>query len=291
MNALFPNALYTIHKGQSGGRGLSPRLWAHVHGSALSPDGNQNAFMFYDDFLNFSGFSPAISGTTALPSTTVPGPAGYKLYADTATSACGIAPLATESGGVTQLSVGATDNHEVWLQSGNNFGAISDTAGSDKLTIFEARVRFTQVADNANAVFVGLAEEGLNAADTKADNTGVMASKDFIGFNTVQADGDSLLFSYRKAGQTQQDVLTYGTALSAATWYKFGFVYNPKAPESKRISVFVDNEEQSTYVTATNIAAATFPDGEELGLLTGMKTGGATAASFDLDWVAFYQEG
>jgi hypothetical protein len=75
----------------------------------------------------------------------------------------------------------------------------------------------------------------------------------------------------------------------ADTFVKLGFLYDPSAPPAKRIKVFVSNVEQSTYVTAANIAAATFPDGEELGFLFGMKMGSAVLAEAAIDWWAFAQ--
>lgn len=288
-SGLLANALFTIHQGKSGGRGLSPRLWTKASGQMLSPDGGSNAVFMGDDFLNFSGFSPAIAGTTALPSATVPAPNGYGLYLDTATSACSIANVPAEVGGVVQLATGATDNHEAWLASGGNtgtLGVVSDTAADAKLLIFEARVRFTQVSDNGGAIFVGLAEPGTAAANAKVDDTGVMVDKDFIGFNTVHANGDLLSINYKKAGQTQQAVGS-GTAIVAARWYKLGFIYDPT--DAVKIKFFVDNIEQAVGLNASNIAAATFPDGERLAFLAGVKTGAAAAVSLDIDWWAFYQ--
>jgi len=290
MNGLFPNALYTLHQGKSGGRGMSPRLWSRVHGQMVSPDGFSNAFLAMDDFTNFGGFSPAIGGTTALPSTTVPGPGGYGLYADTATSACSIAPLGTESGGVVRLATGATDNHEAWLSAQGLAGAlgmISDTAADAKLTVFETRVRFSSVADNVGAFFVGLGEPGIPADSAKVNDTGVMVDKDFIGFNTIHADNDLLSINYRKSGAAQQAVGS-GTAIVANTWYKLGFVYDPL--DSEKIKFYINNVQQGSSLSAANIAAATFPDAERLTFVAGVKNGSAAAANLDIDWWAFYQD-
>jgi hypothetical protein len=290
MNSLLANALLTIHQGKSGGRGMSPRLWARASGQMLSPDGASNAIFAADDFTNFGGFSPAISGTTTLPSATVPGVNGYGLYLDTATSACSIANVPAEVGGVIRLATGATDNHEAWLAGQGNtgtLGVISDTPANAKLMIFEARVRFTQVSNDGGAIFVGLAEPGTAANSAKVDDTGVMSDKDFIGFNTIQADGDLLSINYKKAGQTQQAVGS-GTAIVAAKYYKLGFVYDPL--DSKKIKFFIDNVELADGVSAANIAAATFPDGERLTFLAGIKNGAAAATSLDIDWWAFYQQ-
>lgn len=276
---LFANALYTLHQGQVGGRGLSPRVWGKARDQLLSPDGSSPSFMFGDDFLNHP--TVAAAGTNFN---------GYAVAIDTGDTGN---PVATETGGVVRMATAATDNNEIWMTSGGNLGVlgkISDTAADAKLTIFEARIRFTQVADNGGAVFVGLAEEGLAAANTKVDDTGVMADKDFIGFNTIHANGDLLSINYKKEGQTQQAVGS-GSAIAAATWYKLGFVYDPLEPTSRRISFFIDNVEQTDYVTGTNIAAATFPDAEELAFLIGIKAGAAGVASVDIDWWNFYQQG
>lgn len=273
------NTIFTTHLGQAGGRGLSPRIWNHMRGQNLSPDGLSNGFEFFDDFVNHGAIAAAANDVSG----------GYAAYIDTSNT---INALATEPGGVVQFSTDATDNDECWLTTGGNtgvLGKISDTSGDEKLTLFECRFRVDQVADNEGAIFIGLAEEGLAAADTKVDNTGVMADKDFIGFNTVHADGDALRIDYKKEGETQQNVQS--SVLAADTWYKVGMVYNPRADSSKRISFFIDNVEQSSYVTATNIAASTFPDAEELAILIGMKNGAATACELDIDWVAFWQEG
>lgn len=286
---MFPNVLLTTHNGQdvqSNGFGLSPRLWKHLQGQNLSTDGSTSGYGVIEDFLNFGAIAPAISGTTA---GTAHG--GYGYYVDTATSACSIKNIATAVGGVCQFSNGATDNHESWLTSGGNSGVLGKVAStSSKKMIFEAKFRVGQVADSLHNVFIGLSEEGLAAADTVTD-AGALASKDFLGFTILEGDGDALKFVYRKAGQAMQTLFTYGTALSASTWYNVGFVFDPEEEAAKRIKIYINNVEQTTYVTATNISAATFPDGEELAYLAGIKNGAATAVTLDVDGWAFWQAG
>lgn len=283
MFGLFPNSLFTIHQGLSGGRGLSPRIWNRVAGQALSPDGYSNWYFAGDDFLSF-GPSRAVDTNVGFYA----GAGGlYKSYEDTGAT---IAQIATASGGVVNIAVDADDNQEAWLQSGAGagvLGAISDTAGSDKMMLFECRFRPSQVT--AGNFFLGLSEEGLAAADTK-DDSGDLASKDFIGFDVNEDAPTSLSFVYRKAGQSLVTPIANCQTLVAATWYKAGFVYDPFAPTSKRISIYIDNVEEGTYVTGTNIAAATFPDGEELAFLAGVKNVTDTM-SLDLDWWFFAQLG
>ena len=283
MNGLFASALFTIHQGQDGGRGLSPRLWKSVAQQSMSPDGLSQGYMAGDDFRTVA-LTTAVSANVGRYAGEA---GGYLSYEDTGGA---IAQLATESGGVLNITTDGTDNDEMWLQPGmatSVLGMISDTAGSDKKLIFEARFRVSKVTNTLN-YFIGLSEEGLAAADTVTD-AGALASKDLIGFWVTEADGDSLKFGYRKAGQALTTVGTFGTALAASTWYKVGFIYDPA--ETKKIRFYVDNVEQTDYVTATNIAAATFPDGEELNFLAGVKNGTAAISYIDLDWWNFFQAG
>jgi hypothetical protein len=225
----------------------------------------------------------------------------YTCYIDTSDT---IVNLADESGGVVALNTTAADNDEVWMHTGDAtsvFGAMSDTAGSDFLTAFECRVKVSSIADNVASIFCGLAEEGTAVQNTKVDTTGVLASKDYIGFDTVHVNGGTagtnalVNFVYRLAGQTAVTKIASVHTLVADDFVKLGFLYDPDASTDKRIKVFVNNVEQTTYVTSTNISTATgsaFPDGEEMGALFGIKSGsdGSTAAAeLALDWWAYAQ--
>ena len=274
-----------MHRGQSGGRGLSPRLWDKAYGQGLSPDGLANAYCVGDDFLNFGAIAPAISGTTAGVQN------GYGYYVDTATTTSSIQQLATAVGGVLRFTLGATDNHEAWLTSGGNtgvLGVMSDTAGADKRLIFETRVRLGQIV--TAGMFIGLAEEGCAAADTMSD-TGVLADKDLFGFHVNESAASTLSFVYKKAGQTMQTPIASLTTMVADTWYKLGFIFDPLGRPSERIKIYVDNEENATRIAASSVALATFPDAEELAFLAGIKTATAGAKTMDLDWWNFWQAG
>lgn len=256
----------------------SGRLWSRVAKYLI--DGGDRLVAAGDDFL------APLAGNT---STEIYSEMTYTGYIDTSNTIVG---LADESGGVLALTTDATDNDEVWIQSGDAtsvLGAISDTAGSSYLTAFEARVKKSSIADNVAATFVGLCEEGTAGADGMADNTGVMADKDHIGFSSVHADGDAIDFVYKKAGQTAQTLIADVDVPVADTFANLGFIFDPHAPASERITVYVDNVASTTYGTATNIAAATFPDAEELGFLMGLKNGAATAAEHAIDWWMFAQ--
>jgi hypothetical protein len=283
MLGLHPNAVFTPHVGQSGGRGVSPRLWSRVDGQELSPDGASNGYSIGDEFLSFGATFDVASNVGRYASEA----GGYKSYEDTGAA---ISQVASVVGGAVAISIDADDNQEAWLQSGGGtgvLGKISDTAGEDKLLIFEARFKTSQIT--AGNLFLGLAEEGLAAHETMTDD-GDLASKDLIGFAVNEDAPSTLTFVYRKAGQALQTPIASLKTLVADTFYKVGFVYDPRAVPSQRIRVYVDNVENGTYVTATNIAAATFPDGEELAFLAGVKNA-TDIMTLTLDWWNFYQAG
>lgn len=284
MLGLLANALYTMHQGQSGGRGISPRLWAKAKGMMLSPDGFQNAFSDGDDFVRFGTIAPGASGTTGGFYN------GYAYYVDTSTNVCSIQQIATEVGGVIRFQSSADDNDDANLQAGGTAGVFGKVDNTNlKMLIFETRVRFTQVGNTYNW-FVGFSEEGCSATDGVFTDAGAMADKDRLGFWVLEADGDALVYGYKKAGQTIQSLGT-AIAISAATWYKLGFILDPEAPPSQRIAFYVNNEDQGTYVTDTLIAAATFPNGEEMSFLAGIKNQTTSAQSVDMDWWYAFQNG
>jgi hypothetical protein len=276
---LFVPQLFTGHRGANTS-GLSPRLWAKVYGSIMAPDGGDRLVWASDDFL------------TLMSADTASDLLSEQNYTTVADANCTITQLADESGGVLALTSDGTDEDEIWVSGGDGTGGlgfISDTAGADFLTVFEARFKVSTIADKAMSTFVGLASPGLGAVETKVDATGALkADKAFIGFDTL-LDGDGLDFVYQAASQTVQTKIADAHTLVADDFVKAGFIYDPSASASKRIKVFINNVEQSTYVTATDIAAATFPDAEILTFLAGFKNTTAVASELALDWWAFAQ--
>lgn len=278
VNGLSANALFTVHQGQSGGRGLSPRLWNKVMGQGMSPDGFSNWYGVSDDFNSFGGTVSSNVGTYS---------GGFKSYEDTG---CSIAQHASLAGGAITITTSSTDNHEVDIQTGYGAGCPFVIASSSgRKLIYETRFRLGSVT--AQNYFFGLAGTGSAAADALITDAGAMASASYIGFAVLEGAATSLKFVYAKAGGAMQTVLTYGTAMAASTWVKAGFVFDPLAPASKRISVYVDNVEQSSYVTSTNISAATFPESVYLAPAAATKNGAASAKTVDLDWFACSQDG
>lgn len=275
---LFVPQLFTGHRGQNTS-GLSPRLWAKVYGSMMEPDGGARLVFASDDFMAVKNADTYTDIFSEL---------AYTSYIDTGGT---LVTLADESGGVLALATDGTDEDEIWISAGDGTGGlgfVSDTAGADFLTVFEARFKVSTITDAALSHFVGLASPGLAGADTKVDATGALKDGAYIGFDNL-LDGDGLDFVYGASGQTLQRKIADAHTLVADDFVKVGWIYDPDASADKRIKVFIDNVEQSTYVTATNIATATFPDAEILTFLAGYKNTTATAGELALDWWAYAQ--
>jgi hypothetical protein len=269
-------------------RGLSPALWGDAAKWVADMAAGRCGFLM-DDFI--AGPYIAATGSNGL----------WYAYLDTSNliTKPTSATLASGEMGLCSLYADASDNDSpAMCLAGGNIGApfkISDTAGEDFKLAFECRFQVTSVADDVQAIFLGLGEEGIPANDCMVDDTGVMADKDYIGFNSVHVNSGTtgtnaiLRFAYRKSGQTAQTKIAALQTMVASTWYKVGFLYDPAEVAAKRIKVFLDGDEQSTYVTETNIATATFPDGEEIVPTFISKAGTGTASSLILDWMAVGQ--
>lgn len=220
----------------------------------------------------------------------------YERYIDTSDTIRNLVvdttALATGSrGGVLRLLTAATDNNAPVIQYQTANGTapflIGNTDGAAWKLWFETRIRKSTIADNGLAFAVGLAQVNC-AADNGllADDTGdIVDSISFIGFRNLHDNGEELDFVYQDGAQTAPtETIANGATLVASTWIKLGFVYDPFAPSTQKIRIYINNREQSTYVTTTNIDAATFPENDALTFVFGVKNGTAAAASGDIDW-------
>jgi hypothetical protein len=240
------------------GAGPSPAIWADCPVLDILEDPSRG-YGFFDDFVQMVEATGgwAAGGTN-----------------NTCTN------VATQVGGVAQVGTGSSDNDEGWLTSGNNEAGMAKiyTTTPRKLW-FEARVQFSRLTDSG--LFVGCAEEALAAAGTLADDTGVLASKDFVGFHAATATPTVLHFVYRKAGSAAVNIKATALTAVISTWYKLGFRF-----DGNYLRGYVDGVELASPLlvsTATN-----FPDGEELAALLGVKTGTTAAVNVLVDWVRYY---
>jgi hypothetical protein len=201
----------------------------------------------------------------------------------TATDHNAITQPASLTGGVIEVPCGNTDNDEYYTQLGlatNEPFVIGGAAGiaNGYPVYFGARVKALEHADEA--YFVGLAEAGCAAANFLTDNSGVVADKDFIGFNTLTATPDAWNMTWKKSGQAVQT--TAGVAVNAADWHIFEFFYDG----STTVTFFIDGVASTTTATTT---AATFPGAEEMSPILAVKTGEAVLKRLQVDWLRVFQ--
>ena len=250
----------------------------------MATGGDNSGTMYADDFTLFQGCLDVATSALTLPSATAGGLDGYKCYIDVGAK---ITRVTDDTGGVILFDAGDTED-DLAIIGTQPLVKISDTAADAKRTVFECRVKLNTVAEGS--VFIGLADNTMIAdGGLIADDGGVIAAGDAIGFSVDEADVDGIDFCYQKTSAVEQRPMTAQVA-AADTWYKLGFVYDPSAPQAKRIKVYVDNVEQSTYVTADNIAATTFPDGVDLGFVAASMAGDTPADNgLEVDWWALYQ--
>lgn len=275
-------ALTLRHAGDVSGKEPSPSIWGNVNWSDGQFHGKTK--LFWEDFHSF-GLTYAVASNVGRYA----GGQMWRSYEDTGDA---IAQIATDDNGVITFTTAATDNNESWIQPGgvaSVFGTIDTRATGQRSLAFEARFNIAQLAETG--VFIGMSEEGLAAANTLVDDTGALASKDMIGFHIpAHASVATMSFVYRKAGQAAATVISGLQTMVASTWYKVGFYLDAKEPNAaKRIKVYLDGVEQSTYVTDTVVELSTFPSGEELHALAGVKAGEAGAKVMSLDWIRMAQ--
>lgn len=224
-------------------------------------------FGFFDDFVTL-----AVDDTTG-------NPAECLFSSDTAT---GGITLLKAAGGVLNVACGATDNNETYLQLGAYGSATAApfviTNAGGKPVFFEARVAAGQHADMG--VFVGLAEEASAGANFLVDNTGVVADKDFIGFNILTASPTAWNVTWRKNGQAVQAVTNVAT--NADDYHIFSFFFDGVST----VYFYVDRVLVSTQALAS---AATFPSAQALAPILAVKTGEGVAKSIQVDYLKVWQ--
>ncbi|KKN35526.1 hypothetical protein LCGC14_0782600, partial [marine sediment metagenome] len=174
---------------------------------------------------------------------------------------------ASAQGGVVQLANAASsgDNDETYMQGSRSY--VLATADEDDSFPYHhvARVRFecrfclNAVTDNDNMIFIGLAGQAL-ATGALADNTGALVSTFHgIGCQILAADGNAINVVYQENGSALQTPISGALVPVADKWNRFGFDFNPLASDSERITYWLDGVKSSTFTTAANVTASTFP--------------------------------
>lgn len=240
----------------------SDNIWGHPDFQPIAWRENGLGYMFEDDF---AGVCPNTDAGLFEGAGESPGK-GYVFYGDTGVL---IKAEPAVAGGALQISVNDTDNDEGVISGSAPAYVVSDTAANAKRLWFEARVSKASVANDALATFVGLAWDhgnSISVAKTACltDTNGALGAFSFLGFHVDHADGDAMDFVFKADSQSAVVVKAGVHVPVAGEYVKVGFFYDPEATPAKQITIFVNGLPQATFVTATQIAAATFPDAEPM---------------------------
>lgn len=276
------SSFYTSHRGQTGNEGRSPRIWDLFFRSLQSPDIGRSPFGHFEDFGNFGGVAPAISGAVAGAS------GGFATYTDTATTASSVTQIA-HSNGVARLLAGATAHHEASMQAGGATGATWSVAASkaSKVRGFEARVRVPTGLTSVNqGAFIGLVTAGNAVADFMANTTLAIKDANLVGFHMPIGAGSAVRPVFRKVGYAINDTLGVVNTYVAGTWVKLGFVYDPNADASEALTFYVNNQ-RVAYLTQVQVDSI-FPVDALMSPIIAIKTLNTTGAQLDVDWIGSY---
>jgi hypothetical protein len=240
----------------------SPAIWADCPVRDLIEDPGKGLY-FFDDFQDLP-LAPTLTTQIAFGK--------YKAYA---ASGCTINRLSAVNSVELQggcLKVGMdTDNDEASIAQAYASYLLSGlTSNSGKLW-FECCYAQNSVATNMASVFVGLAEtDAFTLAANAPHNSGdaIDNSGSMIGFR-IEEDGLGVIdtvvsdraTSFTNIGDTEAGTLT------ANTFRKLGFVYDPAGPSDSVITFYANNQALTTKISKSTLTGYTNLDANSLGLL------------------------
>lgn len=260
-------------------RGPSPIIFGDV--AKLQHDQIMGrALVFYDDFAWIGSHASAQAS------------GGYPTYQDTGVTITQKETIVDTNKelGVLEIANNDADNDEGQVVFGTPGAfALRTTSGNASKVMFEARINKSGIGDNGLAFFVGLGSLAP-AADNLVNNTGALAATlSCLGFQCLQDDGDQVDIVYQETGQTKQTVLANAVQLTANTYVKLGFIFDPNSLDpAKTVKFYIASDglqptEQSVYLNTTQVTAATFPDDSLLSPVLYTKTGAAAEVKARLD--------
>lgn len=260
-------------------RKQSPAIWGDCPWLAILEDPGVG-YGHFDDFMCAYDAGTITSVTNIGP---------YEMFGESGGSITGAVNVL---GGALNLVAGTTGDADVIVTLGGGAPfVIASAAASARKLWFEARIKISSIADDIGSFFIGLAEEdraaaaGLITATQGTTVDSALADIDMLGFWHPDTDAALVHVAYGKASATAQKLTDSFHTMVADTFFKVGFKFDPAAPTTERIKFYLNNVESSTYVTATQLEASTFPDGEELTLVAGVvNDDGSTDFTMAIDW-------
>lgn len=316
-------------------RGPSEAIWNVVNpGNAGVADFIQDprlGMYIFDEFA--IGGSPGLYPSTAL----ITGSVGQ--WGALAPIGGGMTDGAIVGGGMTlapgSLAVSSTNQTAAVLFS--QTGAYQITANSSGNSAlqgrlaFEARVMLSSVTASKRDAFVGLCDQTPQSSAalqcllpftvvSGGTANALTSTRNLIGFYAPSSTNTDWGFVFQLAStaavlvSNMQSLVSQvtGTAIAAATFYKFGFVYDPVAPTQTivtiangqtagnvaraMLTVFVNGIKAAAFLTQTqNILTASFPTGIMGPIMaivpssSGANSGSTQSGTMTVDWIRVAQ--
>lgn len=266
-------------------RGYSPAVWGDCPVADIK-EGVLDGVWLEDDFNNL----PLIGTQTTQ--------IGYDKYKVFHTASGTVVPVSSINsveymGGYLSFNPD-TDNDSGSLAQAYTPYFLSGLASTSGKLWFECRVAVNTLLTDTLGFIVGLAEVDqwtlatgvpFNAASATPTN-----SASFIGFYKGE-DALGVVDVVRSDRATSWTTIkaAAGTFSAAYTFMKLGIVYDP-ALSDRCVKFFVDNVEQTTYLTRANVTAFTNLDANPLGLIASCVADSAgTTAVLYMDWWRCFQ--
>ena len=188
------------------------------------------------------------------------------------------AHVLTDTGGIITLQGTGTDNDEANLVSGDNVAGFGKFTAGRKFAM-EARVAPVLITNDTGMRFVGFAEEALGAGFF---TTTSITSKDYVGWQTIAADGDVWEPVYSTEGATAVVVKADAVTTVATTYDKLGVYCDGHFVYWYHNGVPIANCDVRHPVA---IGLSGFPDDEEMAVLLSVACSSAAAAGMLVDWI------
>lgn len=235
--------------GLNSNSGMSPGLWGDcpIFSIRENKDPNQNGRFTHIDFTKVK------TSSNSNTSTMIYWNQGLFHFGD---NGFAITALDTQGGGVT---IGSDGDNE-----GGSFQqacAPYQIARGKRRLWFEARLKFSTIADTKFGLFVGLSELLTLSATVPIAAAGTIADQNLVGFHRLEGDGDKLDTIYKANGVTQVTVKADAVTLVADTFIKVGFKYDDNDKAGPFIlSYYADGVRLADTYTMASADGTDFPN-------------------------------
>jgi hypothetical protein len=207
---------------------------------------------------------------------------GYNVFGSAGAS---IARYDDVGGGITVGSDG--DNEGLWIRDAAPKYQIGRSNGAFAL---EASIQTSTITDAKHNLFCGLMDSSAVSATVPITAAGALADVNLVGFwrSEAASNGAILQTAYKADGVAAVTVQASAFALTAATWTKIGFMFEPfgDLAGSYALSFYVNGVRMTSSKLIPSASGTDFPNDVRLGFVFGVLNATATTpGTSSIRWV------